>query len=239
MNSLSTSKGDAEHHVLDWADGDVPVSQKFDDPFFSKSDGRAETRHVFLDGNGLPDAWSKFDLFQIGELGFGTGLNFLETLSLWRRTRTLGQKLHFNSVEAFPLQSGEIKRALGNWNDLSADVHSLLQVWKNAREETVWIDEQTSLRVFEMDVVQALAQFPQNINAWFFDGFSPAKNPEMWTEHVMQLVADHTLVDGTFSSYSSAGWVRRNIEAAGFSVERVAGFGRKRHMIIGRLAKTS
>jgi len=222
-------------HKLEWREGDVPVSVKFDDPFFSKQDGRAETRHVFIDGNNLPQRFDNCPQFHIGELGFGTGLNFLETWSLWKKTRQKDQALHFVSIEAFPITEMEMERALKSWDDLGEQASTLLNKWADVRKQRVLMDDQTTLQVLECDVVEALKRFPHSVDAWYLDGFSPSKNPDMWSEEVFQQLAAKTASAGTFATYTSAGWVRRNIEAAGFSAERVAGFGRKRHMTIGQL----
>ena len=92
---------------ISWSDDDLPVSVRFDDPYFSKVDGLAETRHVFLAGNDLPARFS--DGFTIAELGFGTGLNFLATLQMWRETGQSGT-LHFTSFEAFPMDKSDMAR---------------------------------------------------------------------------------------------------------------------------------
>ena len=83
---------------LNWNDG-VPWSERFEDIYFSRSDGLAESRYVFLQGNRVSERWQKKSIFHIGEAGFGTGLNFLATWQLWQETRTQNSWLYFESIE--------------------------------------------------------------------------------------------------------------------------------------------
>jgi tRNA U34 5-methylaminomethyl-2-thiouridine-forming methyltransferase MnmC len=109
---------DLERDELTWLDGDMPYSQRFGDHFYSRADGRAECGHVFMGGNGLPERWTEGGDFTIGELGFGTGLNFLETWRRWRECRKPGAILDFVSFEAFPMEGEAIGRALAHWPEL-------------------------------------------------------------------------------------------------------------------------
>ena len=90
---------------------------------------------------------------------------------------------------------------------------------------------------FEMivgDARERLPQWPGRADAWFLDGFSPAKNPELWEESLIVEVGAHTAPNGTAATYTAAGFVRRGLAAAGFSVARLPGYGRKRHMTQAR-----
>ena len=89
----------------------APRSKEFDDVYFSRNDGLAETKHVFLASNGLPEGWSGRERFVIAETGFGTGLNFLAVWKLFRETAK-GERLDYISVEKFPLSKREIFEAL-------------------------------------------------------------------------------------------------------------------------------
>ncbi len=212
-------------------DDDLLFSPRFGDHYFSRHDGRAECAHVFVGGNDLPEKWQGRESFTIGELGFGTGLNFLETWATWQRCRFPGQRLNFLSVEGFPLDISTAKHALSNWPKLAEKTEQLLACWGGLGER-VDMDEQTSLHVLLGDVRDMLPQFPM-VDAWYLDGFAPARNPDMWSAEIMQMVADKTEMGGTFASYTAAGWVRRNLQGAGFSVEKRPGFGTKRDMIAG------
>ena len=220
-------------HAISWNENGEPVSLAFGDTYFSREDGRAETRHVFIGGNGLPDRWTGSDNFTIGELGFGTGLNFLETWTVWKARRSIGQRLNFIAVEAFPMTLEDNYRALARWPDLAELADLLLTKRREASSTIVEMDGQTTLRVIEHPASVALDQIEGPVDAWYLDGFAPDRNPDMWSDDLMVEVADRTAPDGTFATYSSAGWVRRNLEAAGFEVEKRPGFGRKRHMLAG------
>lgn len=213
---------------LDWNDDGVPISQRFDDPYYSLQDGLAETRHVFLQGNDLPARFS--DEFHVGELGFGTGLNLLATWQAWRDCG-VGGVLHFTSFEAFPLQPGEMREALKAFPSLAERARALLD---NLDDTGARVDD-LAFTLVTGDARHTVPAWQGQADAWFLDGFSPAKNPELWEPSLMQAVAQHTKTGGTIATYTAAGHVRRALQGAGFEVERVAGFGRKRHMTIGRL----
>lgn len=119
---------DASPQLL-WADDGSPRSGRFGDVYFSKDDGLAETRAVFLQGCGLPEAWSGRSAFTVGELGFGTGLNIVALLDLWRRTRADGARLKVFSIEGFPLTRDEAARALAAWPELAETAAGVLDAW--------------------------------------------------------------------------------------------------------------
>ncbi len=207
---------------LAWRDG-TPVSTRFGDPYFSVGDGAAETRHVFLGGNGLPERLR--DGFHIAETGFGTGLNALVTAAAW----TGPGRLRFTSFEAFPLTRNDMARALAAFPALDAGV--LLAQWPAARIDLPGME----IEIVAGDVRDTLPLWREAADAWFLDGFSPARNPEMWGAEVMRQVARHTAPGGTFATYTAAGHVRQALSDAGFAVKRVPGHGRKRHMTRGHL----
>ncbi|MFY0690592.1 MAG: tRNA (5-methylaminomethyl-2-thiouridine)(34)-methyltransferase MnmD [Paracoccaceae bacterium] len=212
---------------VEWRDGKIPVSSRFDDPYYSLDNGLAETRHVFLAGNDLPARFAPG--FRIAELGFGTGLNMLTALNAFRAAGCGGQ-LHFTSFEAYPMRSEDIAAALSAFPELDAAVLlGPLRAGKFAFET-----EDIKVDIIVGDARETLARWAGAADAWFLDGFSPAKNPEMWEPELMGQVGTHTQPGGTFATYTAAGFVRRGLEAAGFDVIRSPGFGRKRHMSIGR-----
>jgi tRNA U34 5-methylaminomethyl-2-thiouridine-forming methyltransferase MnmC len=214
---------------LDWREGGVPVSRRFDDPYFSLQDGLAETRHVFLAGNGLPARLRAG--FSIAELGFGTGLNMLAT-----RIAAGGcaGPIRYTSFEAYPLTADEIAQALAVFPEAAAVAGPFLAAW--AAGARAFDLGPLQVEVIVGDARDTLPAWQGAAEAWFLDGFSPAKNPELWSEAMMAEVASHTLPGGTFATYTAAGHVRRALAAAGFAVERRAGYGRKRHMSAGVMA---
>ncbi len=206
---------------IEWRDGRVPVSTQFDDPYFSLENGMAETGHVFLDGNYLPERF--VDGFHVAELGFGTGMNFLVALQAFRDCGC-GGKLRFTSFEAFPIAMDDLHAALRAFDGLPDDLASVSEfpVALNGSD--------FELRVVIGDARETLPVWDDLADAWFLDGFSPAKNPELWSPDLMMEVGAHTGVGGTAATYTAAGFVRRGLVDAGFTVERVQGYGRKRHM---------
>ncbi|MDO7557749.1 MAG: tRNA (5-methylaminomethyl-2-thiouridine)(34)-methyltransferase MnmD [Loktanella sp.] len=211
--------------------GRVPVSTQFDDPYYSLGGGLDETRHVFLGGNDLHARFT--DDLHIGELGFGTGLNLLVTWTDWLKQPH--GKLHFTSFEAYPMAKSDMAEALTAFPEVAPLSSILLDKW-SAGDGPVNIAENLTLEVIIGDARETLPAWQGRADAWFLDGFSPAKNPALWEPTLLQSVADHTAPNGTAATYSAAGHVRQSLTAAGFNVSRVQGFGRKRHMTTARIA---
>ena len=212
-----------QHAKLTWSEDQVPVSNRFYDPYYSLQNGLMETRHVFLAGNALPARFAPG--FRIAELGFGTGLNLL---TVWAAWEVSGQTtpLHFTSFEAFPMSLAEMTRALTAFPELAPWSERFLSAWSGAS----CILDSLHVEVIHGDAGQTLPEWSGVADAWFLDGFSPAKNPELWGVDLMRQVASHTAKDGTAATYTAAGFVRRGLSDAGFDVTRSTGFGRKRHM---------
>jgi tRNA U34 5-methylaminomethyl-2-thiouridine-forming methyltransferase MnmC len=213
--------------LLDWRDDLIPVSRQFDDPYSSLAGGLEETRHVFLAGNGLPGRFQ--DGFHIAELGFGTGLNLLAVLIAHRGPG----RVNYTSFEAFPMPAADMARALAAFPDLAEIAEPLLAQWASGARVLQFPN--ATARIIVGDARETLPRWERRADAWFLDGFSPAKNPELWSPELMAEVARHTEVGGSFATYTAAGHVRRALAEAGFSVTRAPGFGRKRHMTVGRL----
>ena len=223
-----------EPAALSWRATDagmIPVSERFDDPYFSASGGLDETRHVFLQGNDLPDRFAPG--FRIAELGFGTGLNLFAALLAWRQSGTDGP-LRFTSFEAYPMQADDMRRALTVFPEALAIAGPFLDAWAGGQTRITQSDLHAEIIIG--DAAQTLPDWQHTADAWFLDGFSPAKNPDLWSETLLAEVARHTAAGGTCATYTAAGHVRRGLQAAGFQVERRQGYGRKRHMTAGRLA---
>lgn len=214
--------------TLTWRDDVIPVSTRFDDPYFSLGGGLDETRHVFLGGNDLPARFAPG--FHVAELGFGTGLNMLATLMAWRGAGMAGV-LRYTSFEAYPMTADDMARALSAFPEALAVAGPVLDQWAAGVSEITLPDLQANIIIGDAGVT--LDAWDGFADAWYLDGFSPAKNPELWTDSLMQSVARHTKPGGTFATYTAAGHVRRSLAEAGFVVDRRAGFGRKRHMTAG------
>ncbi len=219
----------------------APRSEQFDDIYFSAEDGLAETQHVFLEGNNLPVAWADQDNFVIAETGFGTGLNFLSAWKLFEENSQPHQTLDFVSVEKYPLTPEFIKEALEPWaHFFDGRLDILIQNYpiRVAGFHRIKINSQITLTLIFDDVVDALNELDASVDCWFLDGFTPSKNPEMWSNGLYEQMARLSHEVTSFSSFTAAGDVRRGLENVGFSVQKTKGFGRKRDMIVGRYKST-
>ncbi len=204
----------------------VPRSQQFDDVYFSVQDGLAETRHVFLGGNGLPEFWQGRESFTICETGFGTGLNFLALLKLWRDTarEERPKELRYISFEKYPLTPDEIRRYLSHWVELAEELEMLL-----AEDLPLGV----TLELVIGDVNEEMPKLDAQVDCWFLDGFKPSSNPDMWSETVFANMARLSAFGARLATFTAAGFVRRGLMAVGFEVRKVQGFGRKREMVVG------
>ncbi|BBJ22805.1 bifunctional tRNA (5-methylaminomethyl-2-thiouridine)(34)-methyltransferase MnmD/FAD-dependent 5-carboxymethylaminomethyl-2-thiouridine(34) oxidoreductase MnmC [Candidatus Nitrotoga sp. AM1P] len=226
--------------MLNWQGGQ-PFSRRFSDVYFSNDSGLEEKRHVFLQGNRLAERFASLSsdgCFAIGETGFGTGLNFLCAWQLFDKVAPFNSSLDFFSVEKYPLNEKELTDVLALWPLLRQYADELLARWR--RRVPGWnrwsfAGGKIRLTLVIGDVVDALTEICGDIDAWFLDGFSPARNPEMWTLPVFESIVRASQPGASFATYTCAGWVRRGLEQAGFQVRKSPGFGRKREMLQGLL----
>lgn len=212
-----------------------------DDVYFSRSGGLDETRHVFLNHNNLPERFAALGEnthFCIAESGFGTGLNFFAAVQLWNEARACdeeGSHLTFLSFEKFPLPPAAIRAALAAYPELSEYVEAWLTYYPHPIEGVHEIRlGNVTLQLVLGDMQQWLPQLNFEADAWFLDGFAPAKNPDMWGDEMMQNIAAHTKRGGTLATFTAVGAVRRALQTSGFDMQKVSGFGRKREMLVGR-----
>ncbi|WP_215782064.1 bifunctional tRNA (5-methylaminomethyl-2-thiouridine)(34)-methyltransferase MnmD/FAD-dependent 5-carboxymethylaminomethyl-2-thiouridine(34) oxidoreductase MnmC [Paludibacterium sp. B53371] len=223
---------------LDWPEG-LPFSTAFGDVYFSRDSGLDETRHVFIDGNDLPQRFAALEdnlLFSIGETGFGTGLNFLCAWQCFRRHAPAGARLAYVSVEKFPLSASDLRRALALWPELADEAGALCAqygILPPGWHRFLFDEGRISLTLIIGDATESLQQVDGSIDAWFLDGFSPAKNPQMWSDELFLTMANLSADRASFATFTSAGFVRRGLQAAGFAVEKVPGHGSKREMSRG------
>ncbi|WP_366655526.1 tRNA (5-methylaminomethyl-2-thiouridine)(34)-methyltransferase MnmD [Fodinicurvata sp. EGI_FJ10296] len=222
---------------LDWTNPAGPRSRAYDDLYFSGEDGLAESRFVFLDGVGLNENWAGRRGFTIGETGFGTGLNFLAAWDRWRRSPDRPERLHFLSVEAEPLQATDIRRAHARWPelaDLSARLADALPAPVGGFHRRHFDGGRVTLTLLHGDGATLLASAVAHVDAWFLDGFAPERNPALWTPGLFETLGRLSAPGARLATFTAAGHVRRTLADAGFEVERRPGFGRKRHMTVGR-----
>ncbi|TVS17196.1 MAG: FAD-dependent oxidoreductase [Gammaproteobacteria bacterium] len=230
-----------------WEDG-VPVAPDYGDIYFSRSDGVAESTAVFLDGNDLPQRWQQTaGDFCIGELGFGTGLSFLLARASFLSAAPASARLHFVSFERHPLASGDRLRlatqlAPGHpqlaaaLQDFDAQAPPWLQGWHRLTLD----GGRVRLALYYGNAVCGLEDWASGGNssaadAWFLDGFAPARNPELWTSDLFAHLPTLSRPGATLGTFSVAAAVRGALDASGFEVERVSGPAGKRQVLRGRL----
>ncbi|WP_158782541.1 FAD-dependent 5-carboxymethylaminomethyl-2-thiouridine(34) oxidoreductase MnmC [Pantoea sp. BAV 3049] len=236
-----------EHAELSWNEQGTPVSRAFGDVYFSNENGLEETRHVFLGGNNLPDRFATHprELLVTAETGFGTGLNFLTLWQAFNDFRAAQpdsrlQRLHFISCEKYPLNVSDLASAHASWPELSDYAAALRKQWPVALPgcHRLLLDGgRVTLDLWFGDINQLIHTFDdslhQQVDAWFLDGFSPAKNPDMWTPELFACMAKMARKGCTLATFTSAGFVRRGLQEAGFTTGKRKGFGPKRDMIAG------
>ncbi|WP_251977124.1 bifunctional tRNA (5-methylaminomethyl-2-thiouridine)(34)-methyltransferase MnmD/FAD-dependent 5-carboxymethylaminomethyl-2-thiouridine(34) oxidoreductase MnmC [Salinicola avicenniae] len=228
--------------ALDWRtdDGDIeaPFSTHYDDVYFSRQNGLAETHYVFLEQNDLPRRfadWSDERAFVIGETGFGTGLNMLCAWACFDSHAPSGARLHLVSTEKHPLTRDALARAWRAWPSLAARADALIAQWPEAVAgvHRLTLDHRVTLDLHFGDAADTLSRLDGRVDAWFLDGFAPAKNPDMWQPALFAALAGASRPSATFATFTCAGMVRRGLAAVGFAWRKVPGFGRKREMLRG------
>ncbi|UZJ45935.1 bifunctional tRNA (5-methylaminomethyl-2-thiouridine)(34)-methyltransferase MnmD/FAD-dependent 5-carboxymethylaminomethyl-2-thiouridine(34) oxidoreductase MnmC [Marinimicrobium sp. C6131] len=249
---------DLETARLEWDEAGQPMSTRFGDVYFSRADGLAETRHVFLNHNRLAERFRALAQnptparrFVIGETGFGSGLNFLAAWQLWREAAPADARLHFISVDRFPLRREDLERALGLWPELRALADELIAHYPptvGPAFHRLHLDRgRVCLTLIFDDAQRGLAQLLNSdhpdfihagptVDAWFLDGFAPAKNADMWTPELFATLAHLSRAGTTLATFTASGMVRRGLADAGFTPEKVPGFGRKREMLTAHYA---
>ncbi|PMU23067.1 MULTISPECIES: bifunctional tRNA (5-methylaminomethyl-2-thiouridine)(34)-methyltransferase MnmD/FAD-dependent 5-carboxymethylaminomethyl-2-thiouridine(34) oxidoreductase MnmC [unclassified Pseudomonas] len=227
------------HAQLDWDDQGRPHSRVFDDVYFSDKSGLEETRYVFLEQNRLQERFAALPVggrLVIGETGFGTGLNFLCAWQLFEQHAVAGARLHFVSVEKYPLSHADLQRALALWPELAPFAEQLLAQYiaiHQGFQRLVLDNGRVTLTLLIGDALEQLPQLDAQVDAWFLDGFAPAKNPDMWTAELFAELARLAAPGSTISTFTSTGWVRRLINAAGFKMKRTPGIGHKWEILRG------
>ncbi|MCB1910293.1 MAG: bifunctional tRNA (5-methylaminomethyl-2-thiouridine)(34)-methyltransferase MnmD/FAD-dependent 5-carboxymethylaminomethyl-2-thiouridine(34) oxidoreductase MnmC [Zoogloeaceae bacterium] len=217
------------------ADG-TPWSEQYGDVYHSHDGGLGQAQHVFLAGNGLPERWQGRARFVIVETGFGLGLNFLATWAAWRGDATRSARLHFISFEKHPFRAHDLRELHARWPHFAEQSGDLLARWPALTPGMHRLhldDERVCLTLFFGDASDGLTQLDAQADALFLDGFSPARNPELWTPRICHLLARLCKTETTLATWSVSGKVREALGHAGFAVERAPGFAGKRQMLRG------
>jgi tRNA 5-methylaminomethyl-2-thiouridine biosynthesis bifunctional protein len=217
------------------ADG-TPWSEEFDDVYHSAAGGPQQARHVFLAGNRLPERWAGRERFVILETGFGFGLNFLATWQAWRRDPARCGKLHFVSVEKHPFTLRDLRTLHSRYPEFereAAELHAAWPVLVPGAHRLELDAGRIVLTLFFSDI-KLLRDLRLAADAIYLDGFSPARNPDMWSHALLRAVSRLAGPGATAATWSVAASVRAALESTGFAVEKAAGFGDKKEMLFAR-----
>lgn len=212
----------------------LPFAIEYGDRYFSRESGLAETHHVFLKGNQLPAAWQNKDHFVIGETGFGTGLNFLATWQAWSNDPQRCKTLHYISIEKHPISKPLLTELLASWIELTEFSTQLLAQYPPVLagfHQLNFAQHQVRLTLCFADAHTALHELVVKMDAWYLDGFAPSKNTDLWSPALFRSLAEHSKTQTTLATFTVAGQVRRDLQAAGFVCEKRPGFGQKREML--------
>jgi len=222
---------------LDWLPDGSVRSEDYNDIYFSRDGGPGESNHVFVDCQLTSERIKKNPVFCIGELGFGMGLNFLNT---WQRFKFLnGSRLIYYSYEKHPLTISQIRRSLGAYPELSGLGEELILQYPALIKgfHTLNFDNGKITLVLGFgDALELLRQTNRlsiAFHSWYLDGFSPVKNPEMWNSDLFKEISRLSELGTSVSSYSVAGSVRKNLDDQGFEVKKITGFAGKKEMLLG------
>ena len=217
----------------------MPISTQFDDIYYSGSSPLEQAKNVFLAGNDVPQRWQGRARFTVLETGFGLGHNFLALWDAWRRDPRRCARLHVVSIEAHPFTRDDLAVLLRRLDpSVQALAQQLVHQWPVLTPGIHRLEFEGGALTLTLafgTIERVARQLEVGFDACFLDGFSPRVNPEMWTPHVFRQLARMANVDATVATWCSAGQVRRDLQSAGFLVERKAGYGAKRHRISGRL----
>jgi len=222
---------------LEFADDGTPWSSTFGDVYHSAHGGPEQARHVFLGGNDLPQRWQGRDRFVILETGFGLGLNFLATWQAWQADPQRCRRLHFVSFEKHPFTAADLTIAQRGWPEFAALAAELQQHWPlltPGMHRLYLAGGQVILTLVFGDATTQLRAINASVDAFFLDGFSPAKNPELWTPYLCKGLARLAAPGATLATWSVAGHVREALAGAEFDLEKRPGFAGKRQMLVGR-----
>lgn len=224
--------------TLCFQDG-TPYAEQFGDVYHSSEGGLAQARHVFIGGNDLPARWQGRAEFSMLETGFGLGLNFLATWQAWRADPQRCRRLRYTAIEKYPFHAGDLAQLHARWPELGEFSAQLRAQWPalTAGVHRVPLDEGClELTLVFGDVADWLPRLDLRCDAFYLDGFAPAKNPGMWAPEVLLHLRPLAAPEATLATFTAAGPVRQALRQAGFACRRRPGFGSKWHMLAARFS---
>ena len=231
---MSISPGDVQ-----FGENGIPASPEYGDIYHSSDGGLQQARAVFLRGCKLPDAWQDQERFVILETGFGLGLNFLATWDAFRRHPGNCKTLHFISIEKHPLSVEMLAKCHAAWPELAALANALRNQWPvlvAGYHRLSFDNGRVQLTLVFDEAETALKQLDTQAYAIFLDGFSPAKNPALWSPAIMQQLGRLAAPGARLATWCVAGVVRQGLQDARFNVERKPGFGHKKERLEARFS---
>lgn len=220
--------------TIEFAGNGMPYSSRYDDMYHAHAGAIGQSQHVFLAGNDLPQRWSGRSSFTILETGFGLGINFLCTWAAWQQDPNACAHLHFISFEKHPFSAADLKTLHALWPELAPLAEQLQQQWPLLTpgfHRLHFCDRRISLTLVLGDALEWLPQLNAEVDAFYLDGFSPSKNPELWSEGLFKQIARLSHPQASCATYTFAAHVRKGLTTAGFTIERRPGFGGKRDML--------
>lgn len=236
------SFGPVREACIDFSDPAAPRSPEFDDVYHSRAGALVQAEHVFLNGSGLPQRWAGRSDFVILETGFGLGSNFLATWAAWRRDPMRCERLWFIAVEKHPPSAGDLARAHArshtnpSVNDLA---RQLREAWPPATPDFHRVDlDQGRVRLILAwaDIADVLPELVASVDAFFLDGFAPARNAAMWDARTLRNLRRLAATGATVATWSVAAPVREALSVAGFEWRKAPGVGGKREIALGVFA---
>lgn len=222
--------------TLHLVDG-IPFAGSYDDVYHSADGGLEQAHHVFLGGNRLPQRWQGKTHFTIVETGFGLGLNFLATWAAWRADPARCERLHFVSIEKHPFHAADLGTLHAMWPELAELSAQLRDAWPSLTPgfHRLLLDGgKVVLTLVFGDIGECLPQIDASADAFYLDGFSPSKNPDMWSPEILARINRIAAPGATVATYTVSSAVRKALTQAGFACEKLPGFGRKREMLAAR-----
>jgi tRNA 5-methylaminomethyl-2-thiouridine biosynthesis bifunctional protein len=248
MNRDNTPWGPLAAAEVTWKADNCPSSDHFDDFYYSSADGVEESHYVFLEGNKLAQRWPSHPhpSFCIVETGFGSGLNFLLTWQLWRNQAEPRPQLHYISIENRPINRSDIAQAQQSWPELKDLATALLECYPApipGQHRTLLDDGRVILDLWWEDAQESLAELAsyghQQVDAWYLDGFTPSRNPDIWTNEIFTSLAQLSRPRASFATFTAASEVRRGLQKVGFEVSKRPGYGKKRECMHGVIEQLS
>ncbi len=223
---------------VDFSDPATARAPDFDDIYHPRSGAFAQAQHVFLAGNGLPGRWRARPRFTILETGFGLGNNFLATWAAWRQDPARCERLFFVSIEKYPLAPADLVRAHAA-SPAPQLAQQLIGAWPLATCNLHTLDFEAGrvrLLLALGDMHAWARELVARVDAFYLDGFAPARNPAMWDRGVFAMLARLAAPDATVATWSAAHAVRAGLRSAGFEVHAAPGSGGKRDITLARFA---